>query len=70
MIKVRCIKDTYTYDDEQHHFLDVEIGDICLFEFYYGIYWFKGYVEKNDENRYLTAKGLSSEHFFEMFEII
>jgi hypothetical protein len=72
MIKTKCIKDTYTYKNELHHFLNVNIGDICLFEFDSdkNIYWFEGCVEKLDENPYFVARGLSPNYFFEMFDII
>lgn len=34
MLKAKCIKGTYTYKNEQHRFLDVNVGDERLFEFF------------------------------------
>ena len=69
MLKAKCIKGTYTYKNEQHRFLDVNVGDERLFEFSFGVYWFMGYVEKIGKNFYLTARGLPPQYFFEMFEV-
>lgn len=66
----KCIKNTYTWNKEPHRFLDVNEGDVCLFEKIDRTFWFKGYAEKCVKNECLTAYGLPTEYFFEMFEII
>lgn len=70
MLEAKCTKSTYTHNDEQHPFLDINVGDVVLFEKLNGIFWFKGYSKRDDKNVHLTARGLAPEFFYEMFTIM
>lgn len=67
----KCIKDTYTWNNEQHRFCDVKVGNVCIFEKHENTYWFKGVLNDSDRtDTDLVARGLAAELFFEMFKIV
>ena len=77
-LKAQCIKETYDWEGEEHHFSHVKIGFIYMFnKDKDGIYWLDksrlpNHKDFEDENGYIDgcSRGLHKEQFCEMFKII
>lgn len=72
-----CIKETYTYNGEQHHFSKVKKGHCYTFDKIGDTFWVDPLLSANKEdlidgNGYVSgvARGLEEKYFREMFKLV